>query len=1066
MVKLVEYADSSDDALDNDSNDGSQWSSFGEIPSSPSDSFSYPMESLDSEDEDEDDAASRASLDISGSATSSMGTDDLNPDNDMDEKSLEEEEEEENCNFDKFDNFDNHETVKNVKNKQNDEVCYAWKELQTAFEINAFKKRGVDTLYRGDEPMVLDEKTEKQQQVTQHDEVKINSTHLHVETEASSFPAFFTPGIAKPKTIRSQRRKMPTKTHPTGVSPQFSTLFTGKEQQQDLMDTDLFLMQNVEPSTEKYTKIQQVNGHQPLQMETPTVSLGAKQTEAKTPGFTFGKPGAAAFGESGDDTHMRSPSPKRTAAAASFVPIEGGFTLGQSGKTPKPYKFCNFGNSGSEAAIFSAKTTSSTTNDGDNACMRSPSAHEKPASQKPTTGKFLFGQAYKNRKPFFFSRKKRNESLDSTESVFTPSRAPPTGVSGVLCGTSKDPVSDTSSGSFGANRASTAASTFFSTGVVGPNMQHRNSDRRKKKGSSCSTFAPILERTSSKSQFFASSSTIGSSISQPATATSQQSNTMFASGESSERPSNMASAVPFIKSFVTSTGGPGAFKNPNAKTVPEAFPNTDLFTFRTDGSGSASSSAAPTMSGVPGQVSRDEAVFCDLFAFGGAKTNMPTKGATFHFPADNISSVTVGSFQIGCHDARKNPRVRTRKSGLFTHKNSLRKDAKVDAAEPEPSPRFGSASSSTPSLFSIYHRRTRKNARLGNCERSFPADQSVKRTFQCDWSSPPSDGQLHSHAVKPTATTGFGSSIGATSASNNGLVVKTAQQQDQSNDPGVLSSHPQQAISSTSQPQNSNHSSIFRRNGSRKSTQIQQTNNGAGSRRILRAALRSVGVSGDRTGSAPPTMTNHDEGDAEMDSDDKQDWFELKRLGGVAYSSKQYEDAAEYYRQSIELLESLSDEDTVINTAEMRANKAKLHANRAASLMMLMQIAEAQRECRRSIEADATYARAYLRLGRIQVLLGDAANAQANTDTARHLMEGLDNKVSSGDEADYASLTKMEANIKKLTTLQGEIKWYVDCEDFEQALVQANLALALAPYSRKLQVEKAHILLRQQYVFI
>ena len=53
MVKLVEYAESSDDAVDKHSDDGSQWSSFGEIPSSPSDSFSYPMESLYSEEDDE-----------------------------------------------------------------------------------------------------------------------------------------------------------------------------------------------------------------------------------------------------------------------------------------------------------------------------------------------------------------------------------------------------------------------------------------------------------------------------------------------------------------------------------------------------------------------------------------------------------------------------------------------------------------------------------------------------------------------------------------------------------------------------------------------------------------------------------------------------------------------------------------------------------------------------------------------------------------------------------------------------------------------------------------------------
>ncbi|CAI5709957.1 unnamed protein product [Peronospora destructor] len=1069
MVKLVEYAESSDDALDNHSDDGSQWSSFGEIPSSPSDSFSYPMESLSSEEEDADDAPSRTSLDVSGSLTSSADTAYLNPDNDMDEELHEDDE---NCNFD---NIDNQDDVKNVKNEKNDEIFSAWKDLQTAFEINAFKKRGVDTLNNVDEHKVQGKKTEKQQQVTQDDEVPIKSTLLNVETEKSSFPALFAPGIAERKTRRPCRRKSPTKTLPTGASPRLSTLFTEK-QQQHTKDTAFLSMQYAEPSTEKHTKTLPLNGQtnetafclfQPSQVEPPTFSSAAKQTDAKTPDFIFGKPGAAVSGEPSDDTHMHRPNPKRTATAACFVPIEGGFTLGQSGKNSKPYKFYNFGKSGNQAVSFSAKTPN-TTNDGDDACMRSPSAHDKLASQKPTTGRFLFGQAYKNRKPHAFSRQKSNESLNSTESVFTPIIAPPTGVSRVLWETN-DPIGDTSSGSFGANSASTAASTFFSTGVTGPNVQHRNSGRRKKKGSSSSTFAPILESNSSRSQLFALSSTFGSSLSQSATATAtrQQFNAMFAGGnahESSERPSNVASAVSTNKSFITSTGGSFESGNSNAQTFSEAFSNTDSSLFRTDGSGLTSTSAAPAMSsaGVPGQVLRDKAISCNPFEFGSAETNMPTERANSHFPADNMSSASIGSFQIGSHDARKNPRVRLRRSGMFTHKNSPRKDAKIAATEPEPSPDVGSASSSTPSPFAMHHRRTRKNVRLRKCGRSPPTDQSAKCTFQCDWSSPPSDGQLHTHAVKPMATTGFGSTIEATSTSNSSFGSETTtQQQDHSSDPGVFSPHSQQATSSTSQLQNLNHPSIFQQNESSKSAQIQQTST-AGSRRILRAALRSVGVSGDRPRSAPPTMSNHDEGDAEMDSDDEQGWLELKHLGGVAYSSKRYEDAAKYYRQSIELLESLSDDETVMYTAEMRADKAKLHANRAASLMMLMQIAEAQRECRRSIEVDATYARAYLRLGRIQVLLGDAANAQANLDTARHLMERPDNKVSRSDEADYASLTKMEAKIKKLTTLQGEIKRYVDCGDFKQALVQTNVALILASNSRKLQVEKARILLRQK----
>ncbi|RLN51544.1 hypothetical protein BBJ29_008633, partial [Phytophthora kernoviae] len=197
--------------------------------------------------------------------------------------------------------------------------------------------------------------------------------------------------------------------------------------------------------------------------------------------------------------------------------------------------------------------------------------------------------------------------------------------------------------------------------------------------------------------------------------------------------------------------------------------------------------------------------------------------------------------------------------------------------------------------------------------------------------------------------------------------------------------------------------------------------------------------------------------------DDERDWGELKRLGGAAHCSQRYADAAEYYRQSIEMLEAILDHDAGIETHELMTDKAKLHANRGASLMMLMQITEAQKECRRSIEVDATYARAYLRLGRIQVMLGDTANAQANIDTAKHLMTGNDHGEGiSNDQADHASLVKMEATIKKLVTLQGEIKWYVDCGDFKQALVHTKNALALAPSCRDLQAQKVRILLHQK----
>ena len=199
-----------------------------------------------------------------------------------------------------------------------------------------------------------------------------------------------------------------------------------------------------------------------------------------------------------------------------------------------------------------------------------------------------------------------------------------------------------------------------------------------------------------------------------------------------------------------------------------------------------------------------------------------------------------------------------------------------------------------------------------------------------------------------------------------------------------------------------------------------------------------------------------------MGSEDELDWREMKRLGGIAYCSKKYGEAVEYYRQSIELLDSLLYRGADTYTIEVRTDKARLHANRAASLMMMMQIAEAQRECQRSIEVDATYARAYLRLSRIQVLLGDTANAKANIDTARQLMEKQDDQVGSCDHIDRVSVLKTEAAIKKLTMLQGEIKSNLACGYYKQALLHTESAMALAPKSRKLQVEKARIFLHRR----
>lgn len=207
-----------------------------------------------------------------------------------------------------------------------------------------------------------------------------------------------------------------------------------------------------------------------------------------------------------------------------------------------------------------------------------------------------------------------------------------------------------------------------------------------------------------------------------------------------------------------------------------------------------------------------------------------------------------------------------------------------------------------------------------------------------------------------------------------------------------------------------------------------------------------------------------DQRDAEMDSsDDDTNWGELKRLGGDAHTSKNYTEAANYYRQSIEALDSLIERRPDLRTDAHMKDKAKLHANRAASLMMTMQMSEAQRECKVSIEIDPSYTRAYLRLGRIQVMLGDIVEAKRNMLIAKRLVTGPRGRLDASSD-DKASINKLEVTINKLSALQGEIKWCTDVGDIRLALTHTETALGLAPSCRTLQVQKARLLLDQKYV--
>ncbi|KAL4162995.1 hypothetical protein KRP22_015110 [Phytophthora ramorum] len=391
MVKLVEYPDSSEDERDAAS-DGSQWSSFGQVPSSPSDSFSYPMRSPES-DEDEDYAPSETSLEPPDSDTQSVDTDDLDP---HDEDTLDEEEdtleqEEDTLGQEEDDSGGQKQDPDIIDLTQPKGGVSGWKELQEAFVDNPFKRRSV--------------------------EKPAEANTFDVEAGRWSFQASDTE-----KTKKQLRRPSSAgQRRPTGVSPRFSTLST-KEHFFSRECATAFPTSATEEKQDAagagQTSSPMFNFKAP-RVETP--AFGAEQKAAsvpKTPGFTFGSSGSERFGDGSDDTHMRSPTPRR-ASAASFGAVDGGFTIGRSGKAPKPYNFASRG-AASQAPVNAATPV----DDGDDTLMRSPSPHVKPA-RTPTNAEFLFGQGYKNRKPFVIPRQNSNDSLHSTGPAPAPSGAAP-----------------------------------------------------------------------------------------------------------------------------------------------------------------------------------------------------------------------------------------------------------------------------------------------------------------------------------------------------------------------------------------------------------------------------------------------------------------------------------------------------------------------------------------------------------------------------------------------------------------------------------------------------------------
>ncbi|KAF1317016.1 Dnaj subfamily c member 7, partial [Globisporangium splendens] len=237
-------------------------------------------------------------------------------------------------------------------------------------------------------------------------------------------------------------------------------------------------------------------------------------------------------------------------------------------------------------------------------------------------------------------------------------------------------------------------------------------------------------------------------------------------------------------------------------------------------------------------------------------------------------------------------------------------------------------------------------------------------------------------------------------------------------------------------------------------------------RRILRA-VRPSQIQQRKTSPTNSSTGEEDtdEYDAKMhgeesDESDENDWGELKRLGGIAYSRRDFKEAAELYRQSIAAIEMLVLKYPDLKTIVLTKDKAKLHANRAAALMMLMLMSEAQWECQRSIEVDPTYAAAYIRLARIQILLGDIVQAKQNIGLAKQQLS--QHFFMNVNPADTASIEKMEVSIAALSKLQEDIKWSMDVADWPKVLKLVDEALTLSPNSRSLYTQKTQALFQQK----
>nr|CCA20708.1 conserved hypothetical protein [Albugo laibachii Nc14] len=204
------------------------------------------------------------------------------------------------------------------------------------------------------------------------------------------------------------------------------------------------------------------------------------------------------------------------------------------------------------------------------------------------------------------------------------------------------------------------------------------------------------------------------------------------------------------------------------------------------------------------------------------------------------------------------------------------------------------------------------------------------------------------------------------------------------------------------------------------------------------------------------------------------DWSFWKHLGNTAYSSANYEDAIRYYRQSVRALEGSLTLDHCLpqDRLLLKRDKGSLHANLSASLMMTSSLPEAKQEILYAIAMDPLQLRSYLRLARIQIMLGICEEARKTVSHMKALfwIESIQQDVrdpmatekeaSIGSEMEHReAISEIETSLQRYEEVCEKARHHQTIGSWSQAIYFWDQAIDIAPQDRHAHFEKTSALL-------